>query len=155
MHNGQIGDFATLRRPLELALDDELYNARTGSTDSEILFLLALQFGLKEDPQAAFARTIRFVENEARSRGLTPFVRFTSAFSCGRRLFAIRYSSDEHAPTLFWAKLETCRSICLVSEPFEDAARDWQPVPPSSFVTVEDGKLTVTPFCVERAAKAA
>ena len=86
MHNGQIGDFAVLRRPLELALDDTLYNARTGSTDSEILFLLALQFGLDKDPQAAFARTIRFVGDEARKRGVTPFIRFTAAFSCGRRL---------------------------------------------------------------------
>ena len=155
MHNGQIGDFAVLRRPLELALDDTLYNARTGSTDSEILFLLALQFGLDSNPQAAFARTIRFVVDEARKRGVTPFIRFTAAFSCGRRLFAIRYASDEHAPTLFWAKLESCRSICLVSEPFEDASRQWQPVPPSSFVTVEDGKLSLTPFCVEKAARAA
>ena len=151
MHNGQIGDFAALRRPLELALDDELYNMRTGSTDSEILFLLALRFGLERDPYGAFARTIRFVEDEARSRGLKPFIRFTSAFSCGKRLFAIRYASDEHAPTLFWAKLEGCRSICLVSEPFEDAARDWQPVPPSSIVIVEDGRIEVRAFELEQA----
>lgn len=155
MHNGQIGDFAALRRPLEMALDDTLYGARTSSTNSEILFLLALQFGLDENPEAAFARTIRFVENEAKARGLAPFIRFTAAFSCGERLYAIRYASDEHAPTLFWAKLENGPSICLVSEPFEDAACDWQPVPASSFVAVENGELSVTPFRVEDAARAA
>ena len=155
MHNGQIGDFAILRRPLENALADGLYNARAGTTDSEILFLLALQFGLDRDPHAAFARTIRFVEDEARSRGLTPFIRFTAAFSCGRRLFAIRYASDGKAPTLFRARFESDSSICLVSEPFEDASRDWQPVPQSSFVVVEDGALTITPFLPVEASEAA
>lgn len=155
MHNGQIGDFALLRRPLESALADDLYNARAGSTDSELLFLLALQFGLERDPQAAFARTIRFVEEEARARGLTPFIRFTSAFSCGKRLFAIRYASDGQAPTLFRACFESGRSVCLVSEPFDDAGRDWQPVPQSSFVVVENGALSVTPFLDSASAVAA
>lgn len=155
MHNGQIGDFAILRRPLENALADNLYNARAGTTDSEILFLLALQFGLDADPRAAFSRAIHFVEDQARRLGLTPFIRFTACFSCGRRLFAIRYASDGNAPTLFQARFGANNSICLVSEPFEDASRDWQAVPQSSFVTIGNGTLSVTPFMPGEAATAA
>jgi predicted glutamine amidotransferase len=155
MHNGQIGEFAILRRSLEVALDDRLYNERAGTTDSEILFLLALQFGLATDPHAAFVKTIRFVIETARKKGLSPSIRFTSAFSCGSRLYAIRYATDAHAPTLFWAHGSKGGNICLVSEPFEDSQREWQSIPESSFVTVENGCCTVMPFDVTGIAVAA
>src|SRR5262249_23558792 len=42
MHNGQIGGYCRLRRPLEALLPDTLYAQRRGATDSELLFLLAM-----------------------------------------------------------------------------------------------------------------
>lgn len=44
-HNGQIGGFQKMKRSLEHLLSDGLYDARKGSTDSELLFLLLLQHG--------------------------------------------------------------------------------------------------------------
>jgi glutamine amidotransferase len=155
MHNGQIGDFAELRRTLELGLEDEFYNVRTGSTDSEILFLMALQLGLETHPHRAIADTIRHVVRTATARSIDPAIRFTAAFSCGRRLHAVRYATDNHAPTLFWARDPRNESICLVSEPFEDAGREWIPIPKGSFVTVENRTCSITPFEIGDIAEAA
>ncbi|MGH7161966.1 MAG: class II glutamine amidotransferase [Planctomycetota bacterium] len=42
LHNGHVGDFAAVRRPLRRALTDASYDAIEGSTDSELLFALFL-----------------------------------------------------------------------------------------------------------------
>ena len=120
MHNGQIADFERLRRPMEAMLDDELFNARTGTTDSELLFLLALQFGLCQTPMAAMAETISFVEGLAEHITGSALVRFTAAFSDGKSLYAIRYATDRKAPTLYAAPLGAGQGYCLVSEPLND-----------------------------------
>ena len=46
VHNGFIDDFARLRRELLLAVDPELFPNIQGTTDSELMFHLALTFGL-------------------------------------------------------------------------------------------------------------
>ena len=50
MHNGFIDGFATIKRDLVLAVDESLYPEITGQTDTEVLFNLALSFGLEDDP---------------------------------------------------------------------------------------------------------
>ena len=52
MHNGFIAGFHVLRRDLMLAIDPELFAEVQGSTDSEVVFHLALTLGLEEDPIA-------------------------------------------------------------------------------------------------------
>lgn len=42
LHNGHVGDFAAVRRPLRHALTDAAHDAIEGSTDSELLFALFL-----------------------------------------------------------------------------------------------------------------
>ena len=46
VHNGAIAHFEVLRRDLMLAIDPSLFAAIQGSTDSEVIFNLALSFGL-------------------------------------------------------------------------------------------------------------
>ncbi len=46
MHNGYLGDWARLRRPIEALIPDELYPSRSGTTDSEAMFLAVLGAGL-------------------------------------------------------------------------------------------------------------
>ena len=58
MHNGQIADIARIRRPLEASLPDRFYDARRGTTDSELIFLLALANGLEEHPHRAMEQTV-------------------------------------------------------------------------------------------------
>ena len=56
MHNGFIDGFATVKRDLVLAVDESLYPEIKGQADTEVLFYLALSFGLEDDPPAAVAR---------------------------------------------------------------------------------------------------
>ena len=48
-HNGGIREFATVRRDLLFAVDPELFPGIAGSTDSEVMFYLALTFRLEQD----------------------------------------------------------------------------------------------------------
>src|SRR5271154_6746843 len=70
VHNGMINDFHRLRRDLMLAIDPSLFSNIEGSTDSEVLFHLALTFGLEEDPVAALEQAIGLVEETARQHGV-------------------------------------------------------------------------------------
>ncbi|WEX88380.1 class II glutamine amidotransferase [Sinorhizobium garamanticum] len=145
MHNGQVGDFEHLRRPMENMLDDEFYAARTGTTDSELLFLLALQFGLDRDPVGACAEALGFVERLAVHLGRPVLVRFTAAFSNGHDLYAVRYASDRKAPTLYAAPMGPDGGYCLVSEPLNDD-NAWAEIPDGSAVIVGENGVDVRLF---------
>jgi predicted glutamine amidotransferase len=89
MHNGQIGDYAKVRRELEAALPDELYAARKGATDSELMFLLAMahiQRGATPTEAVQLMLAQVLFSMDARSCGLRP--RFLMASACLR--FATR-----------------------------------------------------------------
>ncbi|MBB4009530.1 class II glutamine amidotransferase [Allorhizobium taibaishanense] len=146
MHNGQIDHFDRLRRAMEGMLDDEYFNARTGSTDSELLFLLAMQFGMKQRPVAAMAEAVGFAERLSLELVGTARVRFTAAFSDGNTLYAVRYSTDAFAPTLYAGPMGTSGGHCLVSEPLTDDGDAWTEIPPGSAVMLNDKGLTVTVF---------
>lgn len=81
MHNGHIGEFSRLERRLEAHLSNMLYQRRMGATDSELLFLLALQFGLARDPYGAMSAAIALAAEEAANLGIAPVIRATLAFS--------------------------------------------------------------------------
>src|SRR5208282_2054275 len=49
-------------RDLAVAVNPSLYPEISGGTDSELLFFLALTFGLEENPPDAVAQAIGFVE---------------------------------------------------------------------------------------------
>jgi hypothetical protein len=53
-----VHDFGRVKRELALAVDDSLYPYMEGSTDSELLFYLALTFGLEDDPPGAVERLV-------------------------------------------------------------------------------------------------
>lgn len=150
MHNGQIADFERLRRPMEAMLDDELFNARTGTTDSELMFLLALQFGLCQTPMAAMAETISFIEGLSENITGSALIRFTAAFSDGKSLYAIRYATDRKAPTLYAAPLNGGKGYCLVSEPLNDDVDAWAEIPNGSAVTVTSDGIDVGVFQPEK-----
>ena len=146
MHNGQIAGFERLRRQLENMLDDTLFHARAGSTDSELLFLLALQLGLKEDPLRAMAEVIAFVERLSRHATGEALVRFTGAFSDGKVLYAVRYATDRKAPTLYAAPVGNGGGYCLVSEPLNDEADTWVEIPDGSAVILSENGLEAALF---------
>ena len=155
MHNGQIGGYNAFRRAGEMLIPDHLYPHRKGATDSEALFLLALSEGLDDDPKGALERATARLESLSRERGQGPHMRLTAAFSDGQRLYAVRYASDELAPTLYHRWSDTRQGRAVVSEPLEDGEGDWTPVPPGSFCIFEGASLTIEPFAPQRPAVAA
>jgi hypothetical protein len=62
MHNGFIDGFAAIKRDLVLAVNESLFPEIKGQADTEVLFYLALTFGLADDPPEAVARAIGLVE---------------------------------------------------------------------------------------------
>ena len=69
VHNGLVRDFHRIKRDLALAVDDSLYASMEGSTDSEMLFYLALTFGLEDDPARSVGQMVGHVEEVGRRHG--------------------------------------------------------------------------------------
>ncbi|MGZ4649790.1 MAG: class II glutamine amidotransferase [Kineosporiaceae bacterium] len=161
-HNGGIRNFEAVKRDLVLAIDPDLYPSITGSTDSEVMFYLALTFGLREDPVAAVERMVGFVEATGRRHGVDNPIQMTVGTTDGERLFAFRYSSEGKSRTLFFSTaISTLRFMypeneifqklsdetrIVVSEPLGDLVGAWNPVPESSFGIVEKGDDTLGHF---------
>lgn len=155
MHNGQFGGYDGYRRHADALIADEFYPHRKGATDSEALFLMALAEGLEGDPAGAMARATAKFESLARQRGTTPHVRLTAAFSDGQRLYAVRYASDEQAPTLYHRWSENRNGRAVVSEPLESDEGDWDEIPQKSFCVFHGDSVTITPFLPDQAQIAA
>src|SRR5262249_43234723 len=101
MHNGLIAGFHTMKRDLALAVDPELFADIEGSTDSELLFFLALTFGLYDDPPAAGSRAVGAVEATARRHGVADPMQMTVAATDGDTTWAFRYSTAGESRSLF------------------------------------------------------
>ncbi|MCX8508959.1 MAG: class II glutamine amidotransferase, partial [Rhodobacteraceae bacterium] len=142
---GQIGGYDRFRRDADMMVPDDLYPYRKGATDSEALFLVALGEGLEQTPKAALERATARMESLSRAKGTVPHFRMTAAFSDGERLYAVRYASDDHAPTLYHRWSDTRGGRAVVSEPLE-AGECWEAVPAGSFCTFEGDGVTIEPF---------
>jgi predicted glutamine amidotransferase len=163
VHNGLINEFPAVRRELALAIDPELYPDIQGSTDSELLFYLALTNGLEDDPPAALERTIGFVEATAAARGIDRAIQASIGVSDGESLWAVRYSTERNSRTLFVSadahalkqlhpenpRLQLLRDDdrLVVSEPIADLPGAWHEIPESTALTVlPDGAHELRPF---------
>ena len=155
MHNGFIGGLAEVKRDLVLAVDESLYPEIKGQADTEILFYLALTFGLEDDPPDAVARAIGFVEACGQRRGVRYPFQGTIATTDGERVWAFRYSSEGKSRSLFFSRdvravrqLYPDRAILaelsddtrlVVSEPIGDLPGAWNEMPEASYGVVGHG----------------
>jgi predicted glutamine amidotransferase len=163
VHNGFIADFHLIRRDLMLAIDPSLFAEVRGSTDTEVVFYLALSFGLEEDPIQALERTIGLIESVAVRHGVAAAVQGSFGVSDGTSLWAVRYSTEGPARSLFTsADVEAVKQLhpdnprfqrlsaddrLVVSEPFSDLPGLWNEVPEATAVTVHHrGELEERPF---------
>ena len=157
VHNGYIADFHALRRELMLGIAPELFPEVHGSTDTEVVFHLALTLGLERDPITALERTVGVIERTAERHGIAGAVQGTFGVSDGASLWAVRYATEGPPRSLFAsADVESIRHLHLenprfqrlspddrliVSEPFSDLPGLWQEIPESTAVTVRRGGL--------------
>lgn len=154
-HNGSIRDFARLRRDLMLAVDPTLFPLVAGSTDSEVMFYLALSFGLRDGPVEAVERMAGFVEQIARKYAVRDPLQMTVATSDGDRVWCFRYSSSGRSRTLYFSTaIDALRALhpdadwlrgfsdetrLVVSEPLGELAGAWQQIPESSYGVIQKG----------------
>jgi predicted glutamine amidotransferase len=160
VHNGEIFEIEKIRRDLLLAIAPELFPFILGTTDSEVMFFLALTLGLESDPLGALARMAGFIEQAGRARGIADALWMTVAVTDGKKLYAVRYASDGDAPSLYHSRdmdevyriVPDLRSLLgrtsrlIVSEPVGKFAEMWKEVPQSSSVEVVGEKVVVRPF---------
>lgn len=162
VHNGFLAEFQALRRDLLLAVDPSLFRGIAGSADSELLFHLALTFGLENDPLGSMERAVGFVESTARERGIENPVQMTVGISDGERLWAVRYSSQHASRTLFISEdVDALRRLhpenkrlqqldegdrVVVSEPLVDLEGAWIEVPEATALALTNGSVDQRPF---------
>jgi glutamine amidotransferase len=155
VHNGFIADMHRLRRDLMLAIDPDRFADIHGSTDTEVVFQLAITLGLEDGPIEAMERTIGFIEETARARGVSSAVQGTFGIADGESLWAVRYATEGVPRTLFASsEIEAIRRLhpdnprlqrlspgdrLVVSEPFADLPDLWHEIPPATAVTVRRG----------------
>ncbi len=159
VHNGLIDGYSKIKRELVLAVAPELFPGIRGTTDSEIMFFLALTFGLDDDPLGAVERMAGFVEHVGANHGIEHPLQMTLGFADGERLYAVRYSSQRRSRTLFIghdargladvhpdATRFSPDARAIVSEPLDACPDSWREVPESTAVVIERGHVETLPF---------
>jgi glutamine amidotransferase len=163
MHNGFLDGFHDTKRDLVLAVDPALYPEIEGTTDTELMFHLALTFGLEDDPPQAVARMVGFVEATGHAHGVEFPFQGTIATTDGERVWAFRYSSEGKSRSLFFSTdLRTLRELypdaeeipkglddesrLVVSEPLGDLPGVWNEVPEASYGVIQPGQDEMHPF---------
>jgi predicted glutamine amidotransferase len=155
VHNGVIDGYEQIRRDLLLAVNPELFPGILGSTDSEVLFYLALTYGLESDPVAALERAIGLVETTAARYGIENAVQASIGVTDGERVWAFRYSTERRSRTLFVsAEASAVRELhidnprlaqlkdedrVIVSEPLADLPGVWAEIPESTVMIIQPG----------------
>ena len=103
MHNGLIRGFDAVKRELVLAIDPGLYPSIEGSTDTELMFYLALSLGLSDDPISAVERMAGMIEAIADRHGIKNALQMTLATTDGERLWVFRYSTERCSRSLYYS----------------------------------------------------
>lgn len=170
MHNGDIGDFAAVRRPLLNSLGDRAFASIHGNTDSEHLFAVILDeldrteaTGIEKlalAMQAAVNRVTALAA--AHGNGAPSYLNL--ALSDGESAVACRYTTEDgydgeslflHTGRLYVCRDGECRMIaptggrgCVLvsSEPLSED-KGWQPLARNSIVLVtRDGTTQARPL---------
>lgn len=160
VHNGEISEIEKMRRDMMFAIDPSLFQEIQGTTDSELMFHLALTFGLESDPLGALSRMVAFVEKTGGRHGIEQAVWMTVGVSDGESIWAVRYASDGDAPTLYYSRdvkdiavlnpdvpeLLGHSARIVVSEPMGKYVEAWVAMAQSSSVHIHGGEIETRPF---------
>jgi glutamine amidotransferase len=139
-----------------------LYSFIEGSTDSELLFYLALTLGLQDDPPRAVELMVGLVEEAGRRHGIEHPLQMTIATTDGASVWAFRYSSEGKSRSLYYSThIRTLREMyrerprlqevsddtrIIVSEPIVELAGAWNEVPESSYGIISEGEDELCAF---------
>jgi predicted glutamine amidotransferase len=157
MHNGLIRDYPTVRRELMLKIDPDLFAFVEGSTDSEVMFFLALTFGLQISPVRALERMVAVVEETGRRHGIEHPINMTVCSTDGEQIVAVRYSSEAESRSLFHStsfrhlrelypedpriKAAGDDAYLVLSEPLVDLPGVWQEIPENAAIVARGASI--------------
>ncbi len=160
MHNGQIGEFEKLRRDLLIAVRADLFTNIKGATDSQLFFHLLLGQNLESDIPAAFAATIKIVEDARQNNNvIEPFL-LTAVLCDGETLYAVRYATNNKPASLYLGSdvplsdfssgtdAPSEKAILILSKPLDDIRDNWTAVPGNSVVVAAENRTYVLPLPV-------
>jgi predicted glutamine amidotransferase len=155
-----------LRKPVRHAFVDQSTPARR-TTDSELIFHLALTFGLRDDPIGGLERMAGFVEATCERHGIDTPLQMTIGVSNGTDLWAARYASGPVVNTLFVSQeAQSLRELyperprfagisddtrVIVSEPLVDLPGVWHEIEESTALVIGPGGFEQRPFSPRRA----
>jgi ergothioneine biosynthesis protein EgtC len=165
MHNGDIGGFSQLRRPLLAGLSDDAFHAIRGTTDSEHVFALLLdRLGRGASLEDALHETVDDVRRLMATHAPDEHAYLNVAVTDGTRAVALRYTTDapERADTLYInsGHRYTCEGgVCRMIEPERERGAalvsserlsddsGWDVVPVNHIVAIdEDRSVRVVAF---------
>ena len=165
MHNGDIGGFPALRRPLLARLGDDAFDAVEGSTDSEHFF--ALIHDALDDvhgpqlPDALLGALLGAIETTREllvSRAPHEFMYLNAVLTDGETAVVVRYTDDSahrgHSLYLnqgraFLCEDGVCRmrdpgseggAVLVASEPLSTDS-GWTPVEPNTALIISDAEV--------------
>src|SRR3979411_2309439 len=145
MHNGFVGSWNRLRRKVESLIADAVYPSRIRATDSEAVFLAMMGAGVESDPLAAAETTIRQICKLVNEDGHGERLRFTSALTNGRDLYAFRFAENDTANSLSFR--EEGGEVGVVSEPL-DRTESWIQVPTNHVLVAKQGSAVENLPCL-------
>lgn len=162
MHNGLIRNYPSVRRDLMMAIDPDLFASVEGSTDSEVMFFLALTFGLELAPIPALERMAAVVEEAGRRHGVEHPLNMTVCATDGEQIVAVRYSSERESRSLFHStsfrhlrelypddiriKAAGDDAYLVLSEPLVDLPGAWEEIPESVAIITKGPNIEQYPF---------
>ncbi|SEH79563.1 glutamine amidotransferase [Rheinheimera pacifica] len=158
-HNGHVSHFPKLRRQLQLKIAPKLYPHLQGTTDSETFFLLALTYGLVENPKAAMQKMVAEVLQTLNQIDKKGVLNLSCAISDGHKLYTLRYSHNEAPMTQFVSTDASCLaefddskpripsgSTIVVSEPLDNVSDKWTKIDSNTFTTIYRNNVTTERF---------
>lgn len=159
-HNGQVSHFPKIRRELQFAIAPELFPHIHGNTDSETFFLLAVTYGLMDNPKTAIERMIEKVLTTLTQYDSDGVLNLSLAISDGTHLYTVRFSHNEAPMTQFYSTNTACLEAfdnenlpaipngctVVVSEPLDNRDSHWQAIENHTFTTIKHNQVTTQPL---------
>jgi len=161
-HNGDVAEYDLIRRDLQMDIAPHLYNEIKGTTDSETFFLLALSYGLMDNPKEALLKMVARVKKALDDHGVKDqFLNLSCAMSDGEKVYTLRYAFGKPSKTQFYSlkndditglsekDRKENKNVMIVSEPLDRRGENWIEIPHNSFTTVHEGNVAVERFIEE------
>ncbi len=161
-HNGDVTDFPSLRRDLQMSIAPELYSELKGTTDSETFFYLALTYGLMENPKEGLRKMVKRVIEAMEDNKVDGHLNLSCAISDGQKIYTLRFAHNVKSKTQFYStesgwiheKNHSVGSttyfpeenVIVVSEPLDYYDKKWTEIPDNSFATVFESDVHVERF---------